>query len=313
MTNGGEKSLTVLSSGGSLRGTVSKLWDGEKLIGKILLACALVTILTTAGIVLILSMETFSFFKEVSIIEFLTSTKWTPLFEPKHFGILPLLSGTFLITVGASIVAIPLGLGSAIYLSEYAHYKVSKIVKPLLEILAGIPTIVYGYFALTFITPLIRTFLPETGVFNVASASIAVGIMIIPMVSSLSEDAMRAVPNSIREAAYGLGSTTLEVALKVVVPAASSGIMASFVLAISRAIGETMIVTIAAGATPNLTLNPLESIQTMTAYIVQVSMGDTPQGSIEYETIFAVGMSLFLITLVMNLLAQYITKRLKEV
>lgn len=313
MTNGGEKSLTVLSSGGSLKGAVNKLWDGEKVIGKILLACALVTILTTVGIVVILSMETFSFFQEVSVIEFLTGTKWTPLFEPKHFGILPLLSGTFLITVGASLVAIPLGLGSAIYLSEYAPSKISKVVKPLLEILAGIPTIVYGYFALTFITPLIRTFLPETGVFNVASASIAVGIMIIPMVSSLSEDAMRAVPNSIREAAYGLGSTPLEVALKVVVPAASSGIMASFVLAISRAIGETMIVTIAAGATPNLTLNPLESIQTMTAYIVQVSMGDTPHGSIEYKTIFAVGMSLFLITLVMNLLAQYITKRLKEV
>lgn len=284
----------------------------ERYISKLLWVCAFITVLTTIGIVLTLSFETFSFFKEVSILDFLTGTEWTPLFVPKHFGILPLLAGTMMITLGASIVAVPLGLGSAIYLSEYAPERLRKILKPLLEILAGIPTIVYGYFALTFITPVIRTLMPETEVFNAVSASIAVGIMVIPMISSLSEDAMMAVPRSIREAAYALGSTRLEVALRVVVPAAFSGIMASFVLAVSRAIGETMIVTIAAGATPKLTMNPLESIQTMTAYIVQVSLGDTPHGSIEYKTIFAVGMSLFIITLLMNLLAQYITKRWRE-
>ncbi len=309
MAISGEKNLISFNS--SLMGHMRKLWNREKVISKILLSFALVTILTTLGIVFTLALETLSFFNEVSIVEFLTGTKWTPLFEPKNFGILPLLTGTFLVTVGACLVAIPFGLGSAIYLSEYAPVKLRKIIKPLLEILAGIPTIVYGYFALTFITPLIRTVLPDTAVFNAASASIAVGIMIIPMVSSLSEDTMMAVPRSIREGAYALGSTRLEVVTKVVVPAAFSGIMASYVLAISRAIGETMIVTIAAGATPNLTLNPLESIQTMTAYIVQVSLGDTPHGSIEYKTIFAVGMSLFLITLIMNLIAQFITKRLK--
>lgn len=284
----------------------------DRYIAKALWFCAFITVLTTIGIVLTLSVETFSFFKEVAVSSFLTGTKWTPLFVPKHFGILPLLAGTMMITIGASFVAIPLGLGSAIYLSEYAPEWLRKILKPILEILAGIPTIVYGYFALTLITPLVRMLLPETDVFNALSASIAVGIMIIPMISSLSEDALRAVPDSIREAAFALGSTRLEVALRVVVPAAFSGIMASFVLAISRAIGETMIVTVAAGATPKLTINPLESIQTMTSYIVQVSLGDTPHGSIEYKTIFAVGMMLFIITLLMNLLAQYIKKRWRE-
>jgi len=284
----------------------------ETLIPKILFIFAFITILTTVGIVFILFFESFSFFKEVSIIEFLTGTKWTPLFEPKNFGILPLLSGTFLITGIASLVAIPIGLGSAIYLSEYAPERVRSIVKPILEILAGIPTIVYGYFALTFVTPFLRTIFPEMDVFNGLSAGIVVGIMIIPMVSSLSEDAMRAVPKSIRAAAYALGSTKYEVSTKVVVPAALSGITSSFVLAISRAIGETMIVTIAAGGTPNLTLNPLESIQTMTAYIVQIALGDVQQGSIEYKTIFAVGASLFVITLIMNLIAQYITNKYRE-
>jgi phosphate transport system permease protein len=284
----------------------------DRYISKLLWFCAFITVLTTVGIVTTLSIETFSFFREVSVFSFITGTKWTPLFVPKQFGILPLLAGTIMITIGASIVAIPIGLGSAIYLSEFAPEGLRKILKPLLEILAGIPTIVYGYFALTLITPLIRTLLPETNVFNALSASIAVGIMIIPMISSLSEDAMRAVPDSIREAAFALGSTRLEVALRVVVPAAFSGIMASFVLALSRAIGETMIVTIAAGATPKLTINPLESIQTMTSYIVQVSLGDTPHGSIEYKTIFAVGMTLFIITLLMNLMAQYIKKHWGE-
>lgn len=284
----------------------------ETLIPKILFIFAFITILTTVGIVVILFFESFSFFQEVSIIEFLTGTKWTPLFEPKNFGILPLLSGTFLITGIASLVAIPIGLGSAIYLSEYAPERVRAIVKPILEILAGIPTIVYGYFALTFVTPFLRSIFPQMDVFNALSAGIVVGIMIIPMVSSLSEDAMRAVPKSIRAGAYALGSTKYEVSTKVVVPAALSGITSSFVLAISRAIGETMIVTIAAGGTPKLTLNPTESIQTMTAYIVQVALGDVQQGSIEYKTIFAVGASLFVITLIMNLIAQYITNKYRE-
>lgn len=284
----------------------------ESLIPKILFVFAIITILTTVGIVIILFFESFSFFQEVSIIEFLTGTKWTPLFEPKNFGILPLLSGTFLITGIASLVAIPIGLGSAIYLSEYAPERVRATVKPILEILAGIPTIVYGYFALTFVTPFLRSIFPQIDVFNALSAGIVVGIMIIPMVSSLSEDAMRAVPKSIRAAAYALGSTKYEVSTKVVVPAALSGITSSFVLAISRAIGETMIVTIAAGGTPKLTLNPTESIQTMTSYIVQVALGDVQQGSIEYKTIFAVGASLFVITLIMNLIAQYITNKYRE-
>lgn len=284
----------------------------EALIPKLLLLFAIITILTTVGIVFILFFESFAFFKEVSIFEFFTGTKWTPLFEPQSFGILPLLSGTFLITGIASLIALPIGLGSAIYLSEYAPTKVRATVKPILEVLAGVPTIVYGYFALTFVTPILRNIFPNMDVFNALSAGIVVGIMIIPMVSSLSEDAMLAVPKSIRAGAYALGSTKLEVATKVVVPAALSGITSSFVLAFSRAIGETMIVTIAAGGTPKLTLNPLESIQTMTSYIVQVALGDVPHGSIEYQTIFAVGASLFIITLIMNLLAQYITNKYRE-
>lgn len=284
----------------------------EKSIPVLLFICASVSILTTIGIIFTLLFETINFLKKVPFIEFITGTKWTPLFTPQHFGILPLLGGTMLITLGASLIALPVGLASAIYLNEYAPEKVRRIIKPVLEILAGVPTIVYGFFALTFVTPIIRFLFPDTGVFNAASAFIVVGIMIIPMVSSLSEDAMSAVPRSLREAAYALGATKFEAALKVVVPAALSGIMASFVLAISRAIGETMIVTIAAGATPKLTLNPLESIQTMTAYIVQVSLGDTPYGTIEYNTIFAVGMTLFVITLLMNFLARYITRRFRE-
>jgi phosphate transport system permease protein len=284
----------------------------EKVIPFILFISALITVLTTIGIVLVLLTETFQFFKEVSIIEFLTNDKWTPQFAEKNFGILPLVNGTLMVTFIASIVAIPIGLGSAIYLSEYAPDRVRKVVKPILEILAGVPTIVYGYFALTFITPLIRTFLPETSIYNALSASIVVGIMILPMVASLSEDAMLAVPKRLRDGAYALGATRFEVALKVVVPAALSGIIASFVLALSRAIGETMIVTIAAGALAQLTLNPLESIQTMTAFIVNISLGDVPHGSIESRSIFAVGMTLFVLTLGLNLIAQFISRRFKE-
>lgn len=293
-----------------------KSWKSafESLIPAFLLFCALISIITTVGIVATLILETVDFFKEVSFFEFITGTEWTALFsqEQQQFGILPLVTGTLLVTVIAAAVAVPIGLASAIYLSEYAHDKVRRIVKPILEVLAGIPTIVYGYFAITFVTPLLRTLIPDLNTFNALSAGIVVGIMIIPMIASLSEDAMSAVPKKIREAAYGLGSTRLEVSLKVVVPAALSGIVASFVLALSRAIGETMIVTIAAGGQPNFTFVPTDTIQTMTAYMVQAAMGDISYHSLAYKSIYAVGMTLFVFTLIMNLLAQYISRRFKE-
>jgi phosphate transport system permease protein len=226
--------------------------------------------------------------------------------------VLPLVAGTMLIVVGAALVALPLGLGSAIYMSEYASQKTRNWLKPILEILAGIPTVVYGYFALTFITPILKSIIPQTQIFNAANGSIVVGIMVLPMVASLCDDALRAVPSSLREGGFALGATRMEVSTRVVLPGALSGVLASFILAASRAIGETMAVTLAAGATPKLTLNPLESIQTMTAYIVQVSLGDTPQGTIEYQTIFAVGALLFVITLGMNLLGQRILHRFQE-
>ncbi len=288
-----------------------RFWD--KLMPKIFLILSMVTILTTVGIVLTLVLETTKFFQEVSLWEFFTDTKWTPLFKPQHFGILPLISGTLLVTGIAVLIAVPIGLGSAIYLSEYAPDNVRRTVKPILEILAGIPTIVYGYFALNFLTmDVLKKIFPEIDTFNALSAGIAVGIMITPMISSLSEDAMSAVPRRLRDGAYALGSTRLEVVFRVVLPAALSGIISSFVLAFSRAIGETMIVTVAAGSTPKLTLNPLESIQTMTAYIVQVATGDISHGGIEYSSVFAVGMTLFLFTLAMNILAQYITRKFRE-
>ncbi len=285
----------------------------ERLIHIGLFLIAMISVLTTAGIIYTLISESIPFFQNVSLKEFLTGTRWAPLFQPQSFGVLPLLNGTFLVAGIAALIAIPLGLGSAIYLSEYAPEKVRKTIKPILEILAGIPTIVYGYFALSFITPIIKFLFPQANIFNALSAGIVVGIMIIPMVSSLSEDAMLAVPQSLREGAYALGATKFEVAIKVVVPAAFSGITSAFILGISRAIGETMIVTIAAGATPKMTLNPLDSIQTMTAYIVQVSLGDTPHGSIEHQTVYAVGLTLFVITLLMNILAQIISRRFREV
>jgi len=232
-----------------------------------------VSIATTFGIIGVLIKETWLFFSEVSIVEFLTGTHWTPLFNPARFGVLPLLSGTMLVAVGSACVAIPLGVGSAIFLSEYARPNVRSVLKPMLEILAGIPTVVYGYFAVTAVTPALRAIIPATEVFNALSASIVVGIMILPMIASLCDDAFQAVPMSLRQGGYALGTTKLEVSTRVVVPAAMSGVLSSFVLALSRAIGETMAVTMAAGATPKLTLNPLESIQTMTAYIVQVSLG----------------------------------------
>ncbi|WP_235929798.1 phosphate ABC transporter permease subunit PstC [Chengkuizengella marina] len=284
----------------------------DRLMPIILAIIAGISVLTTIGIVVILITESAGFFQAVSIIEFLTGTEWTPLFADPKFGILPLIMGTFMITLVASIVALPIGFGSAIYLSEYAPKKVRNFLKPILEILAGIPTIVYGFFALTFITPIIKLVIPQTDLFNALSAGIVVGIMIIPMISSLSEDAMNAVPNSLRYAAYAMGSTKLEVALKVVVPAAFSGIVASFVLGLSRAIGETMIVTLAAGALPNIDFDFLKSIQTMTAYIVTTSQGDTAYGSVEYRTIYAVGITLFVITLLMNILAGYISRKFRE-
>jgi len=288
-----------------------RFWD--KLMPKLLFILSSVTILTTLGIVLTLVLETTRFFQEVSLAQFFLDTRWTPLLTPQHFGIWPLICGTLLVTGIAVLIAIPIGLGSAIYLSEYAPESVRRTVKPVLEILAGIPTIVYGYFALNFLTAdVLKKIFPEISTFNALSAGIAVGIMITPMISSLSEDAMSAVPRRLREGAYALGSTRLEVVFRVVLPAALSGIISSFVLAFSRAIGETMIVTVAAGSTPKLTLNPLESIQTMTAYIVQVATGDISHGGIEYSSVFAVGTTLFLFTLAMNILAQYITRKFRE-
>ncbi|HZG83534.1 phosphate ABC transporter permease subunit PstC [Paenibacillus sp.] len=288
------------------------LLSSDVIMPKVLLLFAAISVLTTVGIVFVLLEESFRFFKQVPPLEFFTGTKWTPLFADPHYGVLPLVVGTMVITIIASIVALPLGLGSAIYLSEYAPDGVRAVLKPVLEILAGIPTIVYGFFALTFVTPIIRTILPETQVFNALSAGIVVGIMIIPMISSLSEDAMSAVPASLRNAAYALGSTKLEVAVKVVVPAAFSGIVASFVLGLSRAVGETMIVTLAAGALPSMSVNPLQSVQTLTAYIVSVASGDTTFGSAQYLTMYSVGFVLFIITLAMNILAGYISRKFRE-
>ena len=287
-------------------------WREEGIRGFLFL-CALLSVATTVGIITILARESALFFGEVSLVEFLFSTQWTPLLEPRHFGVLPLVSGTLLIVFFSGLVALPLGLGAAIFLSEYASSRLRTFLKPLLEILAGIPTVVYGYFALSFVTPALAKVFPSIGVFNALSASIVVGIMILPMVASLCDDALRAVPRSLREGGYALGATDLEVTTQVVVPGALSGILAAFILALSRAIGETMAVTLAAGATPNLTLNPFESIQTMTAYIVQVSLGDTPAGTVEYHTLFAVGALLFVITLGMNLLSQRVFARFREV
>ena len=286
----------------------------EEAIRIVLFLCAMVSVGTTVGVIWILVSESYPFFKnDVSVVDFLFGAKWSPLLLPQSFGVIPLVVGTLHIVIGASLFAIPVGLVSGIYLSEYASRKTRKIIKPILEILAGIPTVVYGYFALTFITPVMMEVIPGTQIFNSASASLVVGIMILPMVCSLCDDALRAVPEGLRHGAYAMGATSMEVSTRVALPAALSGVVASFILAISRAIGETMIVTLAAGATPNLTANPLESVQTMTAYIVQVSLGDTPQGTISYNTIFGVACLLFVITLIINLVANVMLKRFKEV
>jgi phosphate transport system permease protein len=273
---------------------------------------ALITVLTTIGILWVLLSQSLVFFKEVSILEFLTAREWTPLFVNKKFGILPLLSGTALTTFVAISVAFPLGITIAIYLSEYAAPRVRNIFKPMLEILAAVPTVVYGFFALTVVTPYLKTLFPDISTFNALSAGIVMGVMIIPMVSSLSEDALHSVPNSLREAAYGMGATKLQTSFRVLIPAASSGIIVSIILALSRAIGETMIVTIAAGQQPNLTFNPLETVETITAYIVQVSLGDVPYGSLEYRTIFAAGLTLFVFTFILNNISFFIRKRYQE-
>jgi phosphate transport system permease protein len=284
----------------------------ERIIAGVLLASGLISVLVTAGIVISLASETFGFFRLVSIKQFLTDPKWTPMFDPAHYGILSLLAGTTIIAVGSALVAVPLGLATAIYLSEYAPDRLRRVLKPILELLAGIPTVVYGYFALTFVTPLLQKLIPGLDVFNALSAFITVGIMITPLISSMSEDAMLAVPRSLREAAYALGATRLEVAVKVVLPAAFSGVMASVILAVSRAVGETMIVALAAGSTPKLSLNPLQSIQTMTGFIAQVSQGDLEAGSAAYKAIYTVGMSLFATTLGLNLFAKWLTHRFQR-
>jgi phosphate transport system permease protein len=284
----------------------------EPVVHAVLWLCAAASVLTTIGIVVILVYESLQFFGKVSIVEFLTGATWAPNARPGEFGILPLVCGTMLVTVGAAIVAIPLGLGAAIYLSEYASPLVRDIVKPLLEILAGIPSVVFGYLAIVFISPIVRQIFPSADVFNAANASIVVAIMILPMIVSLSEDVLRSVPRSLREGAYALGATKLDVTAGVVVPAALSGIMASILLAIARAIGETMAVTLAAGKRPQMTLNPLDSIQTMTAFIVETTKGDTPRGTLSYQTIFAVGLTLFVITLALNVFAQWILKHMRE-
>jgi len=286
----------------------------EGIIYGLLLGCALVSVITTFAIVVVLVEESTSFFREVPLVDFVTGTEWTPQYTIKHYGVLPLVSATLLMSFLAAVVAMPLGLGVAIYLSEYAPSRVRAVVKPVLEVLAGIPTVVYGYFALTFLTPdVLRAVFSDIRPFNALAASLAIGIMILPIVSSLSEDAMRAVPQSLREGAYGLGANRFEVATRVVVPGALSGILAAAILAISRAVGETMIVAIASGQQPNLSWNPLEGMEAMTGYIVQVSLGDTPRGTIEYSTIFAVGLVLFLMTLLLNVVAQWLLSRFREV
>jgi phosphate transport system permease protein len=285
----------------------------EGLIRWFCFICAILSVVTTFGIVTVLLVQALPFFQSVSVVDFFTGLEWKPTPEPGKFGILPLITGTLLITVGAGLIAVPLGLLSAIYLSEYAHPRVRKYLKPMLELLAGIPTVVYGYLGLFLVTPLLKEIMPEIQASNAAAGAIVVGIMILPLVSSLCEDALSAVPKALREGAYGLGATKMEVTTRIVVPAALSGVMASFILALSRALGETMAVTLAAGSNPVLTLNPAKSIETMTAYIVTTASGDAATGSIRYTSIFAVGVTLFAFTMVMNLIAARLVKRFRQV
>lgn len=284
----------------------------EKAIEILLFLAACSSVATTIAIIGILVYESITFFREVSLIDFLTDTQWSPLFDDAHYGILPLLSGTLVTTAVALSVAVPLGTIAAIYLSEFAPFRFREIIKPCLELLAGIPTVVYGYFALLFVTPILQNFLWDLPGFNMLSAGIVMGIMIIPYVSSVSEDAMRSVPVQLREGSYAMGATRLQTALKVVFPAAISGITAAYILGISRAVGETMIVAIAAGLQPTLTWNPMNEAATITAYIVSVSLGDLPHGSLEYQTIFAAGLTLVLMTLVFNIFGYFLSRRYRE-
>jgi phosphate transport system permease protein len=285
----------------------------ERLIQGILFLAAFSAVAVTIAIMVILVYESLGFFTHVSIFDFLTDTQWTPLFSDKHFGVLPLVTGTLVVAAVALCIAIPLGTIIAIYLSEFAPHRVRETVKPFLELLEGVPTVVYGYFALLFVTPLLQTFIPGLPGFNMLGAGIVMGIMIIPYVSSVSEDAMRAVPMHIREGSYAMGATRFQTATRVVTPAATSGIVAAYILGISRAIGETMVVAVAAGSQPNLTWNPMEGAATITAYIVQVSLGDLPHGSLEYQSIFAVGLVLLLMTLLFNVLGHLLRRRFREV
>ena len=291
---------------------VRRRW-GEDVIKGLLALCALVSVATTVGIVVALFIPAIEFFREVSLWDYLTGTEWTALFSEPSFGVLPLVAGTVLVTFVAVLVCAPFGLGAAIYLSEYAHERARSILKPTLEVLAGIPTVVFGYFALTFVTPLLQDVGFKVGPFSALSAALVMGIMLIPTVASVSEDAMSAVPRDLRQGAYALGSTRMQVSTRIVVPAAISGIIASFVLAISRAVGETMIVLIAAGGQPNLTLNPTEAVQTMTAFIAATAQGDVATGTTAYKTIFAVGATLFVMTLVMNMISIRLVRRFREV
>ncbi len=290
----------------------NKVKIDETVLTTLLKTFAYSTIGITVGIVVILFSESSHFFAEISLSEFLGSTKWTPLLEPRHFGVIPLVYGTVLVAGGALVIAVPLGVLIAVYLSEYASVRSRKIFKPILELLAGIPSVVFGFFAITTITPILRYLDPEIQIFNALSAAIVLAVMVLPLIASISDDAIRAVPKSMRDSGYALGATKSEVVLSIVIPAALSGIISSCILAFSRAIGETMAVTLAAGATPQLTLSMKESIQTITAYIVQVSMGDTPHGTIEYQSLFAVGVVLFLIIVAVNMSAQLVVKRFQR-
>jgi phosphate transport system permease protein len=284
----------------------------DRIVELVLLAAGLVAVFTTVAIVLILVIESAAFFEHVSIVDFLTDTMWTPLFADARYGILPLVAGTLTVTGVGLLVAIPLGTVTAIYLSEFAPHQLRETVKPVLELLGAVPTVVYGYFALIMVTPLLQKFLPELPGFNMLSAGLVIGVMIVPYVASVSEDAMRAVPRYMREGSYALGATKMQTALRVVVPGAFSGIAAAYILGISRAVGETMVVAIAAGMMPNLSFNPTEPAATITAYIVQVSLGDLPHGSIGYQSIFAAGLVLMVLTLVLNVIGFFLTRRFRE-
>jgi phosphate transport system permease protein len=303
---------TTETVAGPVRLRATRRRYGEDIVKALLGLCALISVATTVGIVLALFLPAIEFFQDVSLVDFLTGTEWAPLFEPALFGVVPLIVGTLSVTFWAILVAIPFGLGSAIYLSEYASDRMRKILKPLLEILAGIPTIVYGYFALTFFTPLIRDLNIDVEIFNALSGGLIMGVMILPTVASLSEDAMAAVPRDLREGAFALGSSKLQVSTRIVVPAAVSGIIASFVLGISRAVGETMIALVAVGQVANLTFDPRLAVETMAAFIAATGAGDVPTGSIEYKTIFAVGATLFGMTLILNVISIWLVKRFRE-